>query len=107
MTYFQQLVRVILPEALAVALPSLGNSFISLIKGTSLAFVCSVVEITAAGKILAGRTYRYFETYVSLAIIYWVLTFLVEQLIRFIEKKIAIPDQAVVYDKDSEHTEEI
>ena len=65
MTYFQALRRVILPEAIVVALPSLGNSFIGLIKGTSLAFVCAVVEMTAAGKIIAGRTYRYFEVYVS------------------------------------------
>ncbi len=50
MTYFQALRRVILPEAIVVALPSLGNSFIGLIKGTSLAFVCAVVEMTAAGR---------------------------------------------------------
>ncbi len=92
MTYFQTLRRVILPEAIEVALPSLGNSFIGLIKGTSLAFTCAVVEMTAAGKIIAGRTYRYFEVYVSLAIIYWVITIILEQLIRIIEKKIAIPE---------------
>ncbi len=40
------------------------NSFIGLIKGTSLAFVCAVVEMTAAGKIIAVRAYRYFEVYV-------------------------------------------
>lgn len=82
MTYFQALRRVILPEAIVVALPSLGNSFIGLIKGTSLAFVCAVVEMTAAGKIIAGRTYRYFEVYVSLAIIYWIITIIVEQGIK-------------------------
>ena len=49
MTPFQTLRRVIIPEALIVALPTLGNSFISLIKGTSLAFVASVVEMTAQG----------------------------------------------------------
>ncbi|MCD8053691.1 MAG: amino acid ABC transporter permease [Lachnospiraceae bacterium] len=92
MTYFQTLRRVILPEAIEVALPSLGNSFIGLIKGTSLAFTCAVVEMMAAGKIIAGRTYRYFEVYVSLAIIYWVITITLEQLIRIIEKKIAIPE---------------
>lgn len=92
MTYFQTLRRVILPEAIEVALPSLGNSFIGLIKGTSLAFTCAVVEMMAAGKIIAGRTYRYFEVYVSLAIIYWVITIILEQLIRIIEKKIAIPE---------------
>jgi polar amino acid transport system permease protein len=93
MTYLQVLKRIILPEAIEVALPSLGNSFIGLIKGTSLAFTCAVVEMTAQGKILAGRNFRYFETYISLAIIYWVTTIVVENTIKVIEKKIRIPDQ--------------
>ena len=93
MTYFQTFRRIIFPEMLSVALPVLGNSFIGLIKGTSLAFVCAVVEMTAQGKIIGGRTYRYFEVYVSLAIIYWVITFVIEQGIRLIEKKMQIPDQ--------------
>lgn len=93
MTYPQALRRIILPEAIEVALPTLGNSLISIIKGTSLAFTCAVVEITAQGQIIAGKTYRYFEVYVSLAIIYWVITLIIEQLIRIIENKIRIPDQ--------------
>lgn len=93
MTYAQALRRIILPEAIEVALPTLGNSLISIIKGTSLAFTCAVVEITAQGQIIAGRTYRYFEVYVSLAIIYWVITLIIEQGIRIIENKIRIPDQ--------------
>ena len=82
------------------ALPSLGNSFIGLIKGRSLAFVCAVVEMTAAGKIIAGRTYRYFEVYVSLAIIYWIITIIVEQGIKLIEKKIRIPENAPAIQTD-------
>lgn len=96
MTYFQTLRRIILPEALEVALPNLGNSFISIIKSTSLAFTCAVVEITAQGKIIAGRTYRYFESYVALAIIYWVITILIEQLIKVAEKKLSIPEQVAL-----------
>ena len=64
-----------------------------MIKGTSLAFTCSVIEITAAGKILAGKNYRYFEVYCSLAVIYWVITFVIERILALIEKKISIPDQ--------------
>ena len=93
MTYAQALRRNILPEAIEVALPTLGNSLISIIKGTSLAFTCAVVEITAQGQIIGGKTYRFFEVYVSLAIIYWVITLIIEQLIRVIENKIRIPDQ--------------
>lgn len=93
MTYFQTLRRIILPEAFEVALPTLGNSLINIIKSTSLAFTCAVVELTAQGRIIAGRTYRYFELYVSLAIIYWVITIIIEQIIKLIERKIRIPEQ--------------
>lgn len=102
MTYLQALRRIILPEAFVVALPSLGNAFIGLIKGTSLAFVCSVVEMTAEGKIIAGRTYRYFEVYVSLAIIYWVITVVVEQVLSRVECRIKVPEEAPALLKDGE-----
>lgn len=88
MTNFQVLKRVIIPEALVVALPTLGNQFIGLIKGTSLAFVAGVVEMTAEGQIIAGRSFRYFEVYLALALIYWVLTIITELIISFIEKHI-------------------
>lgn len=101
MTYFQALRRIILPEMLTVALPGLGNSFIGLIKGTSLAFTCAVVEITAQGKIIGGRTYRYFEVYVSLALIYWVVTIVVEQLIKLLEKAMSIPEQVELVKKEA------
>ena len=97
MTYGQALRRIILPEAMTVALPTIGNSLISAIKGTSLAFTCAVVEMTAQGKIIGGRNYRNFEVYVSLAIIYWVVTVVIEQILRFAEKKLAIPDQVANY----------
>ena len=93
MTSSQTLRRIILPEAFEVALQTIGNSMISIIKGTSLAFTCAVIEITAQGKIIGGRTYRYFEVYVSLAIIYWVITIIIEQIIKIIENKIKIPEQ--------------
>lgn len=97
MTYFQALRRIILPEAITVALPTLGNLLITMIKSTSLAFTCAVVEMTAQGKIIGGRTYRYFEVYVSLAIIYWVITIVIEQILKLLEKKLAIPEQVEIY----------
>lgn len=92
MTSFQSLRRVVVPEAFTVALPSLVNSFISLIKGTSLAFTCAVIEMTAEAKILGGRNFRYFEAYISLAIIYWCITFIIEQIMKRVEKKLEIPE---------------
>jgi polar amino acid transport system permease protein len=90
----QLLKRIVIPQAFIVAIPSLGNSLISLLKETSLAFVCSVVDITAKGKILAGNNYRFFESYCSVAIVYWVLTLGVEQAVRYAERRVRIPDTA-------------
>ncbi|MDR0526922.1 MAG: amino acid ABC transporter permease [Spirochaetaceae bacterium] len=92
MSAFQILRRIIVPEAFVVALPSLGNSLIVMLKETSLAFVCSVVELTARAKIIAGNNYRFFESYCSVAIIYWILTFAVEQIVRRAEKRLRIPE---------------
>ncbi len=94
MSEWQVFWRIKFPQAAEVALLPLGNSVISLIKGTSLAFSCGVVEMAAEGKILAGRNYRYFEVYVSLGIIYWILTILLERIIKLVEKKIRVPEEA-------------
>lgn len=98
MTGGQVLKRVILPQAITVAIPSLGNSLIQLIKGTSLAFTVAVVDLTASGRIIAGRTFRYFETYCSLAIIYWVITIVLEQLFRKLEHRSKIAEQPPAFE---------
>jgi len=95
MTYGQELRRIILPEAFVVALPTLGNALIGLMKGTSLAFVCSVVEITAHSRILAGNNLRFFESYCALALIYWMMTILIERGISFLEKRLDIDFRSV------------
>lgn len=92
MTTWQILYRITIPEALEVAIPSLGNTLIGLLKGTSLAFACAIVEVTAQAKIVAGRDYRYFEAYVAIAMIYWMTTMAIEFVISLMEKKIHIPD---------------
>lgn len=94
MTYSQLLRRIVIPEAFLVALPNLGNTLIGLLKGTSLAFVCSVTEMTGRGKTLAGHSYRYFEVYISLALIYWGLTIIIELMVKYLEKRLTISDSA-------------
>ena len=79
--------RVIIPQALKVAVPNFGNTFISLIKDTSLAFVAAVPEILGQAKIIAGRSNMFFECYLTAALVYWVVCILLEQLLRLIEKR--------------------
>lgn len=94
MNYGQILRRVIIPSALEIAIPGLINSFIGLVKGTSLASACGVIEITYQNAILSGRDYRYLEGYLALAIIYWVITFILERIQKVVEEKIKIPEKA-------------
>jgi polar amino acid transport system permease protein len=106
MTTPQALRRIILPEALIVALPSLGNSFIGLIKGTSLVFVTAVVEMTAAGKLLASKNFRFFEMYITLAIVYWIVTAVFAALIRVWEKKLRCNERLTPVKAAKKTTEE-
>jgi len=90
MTRGQVYRRVIIPNAAVVATPTLINSLIGLTKGTSLAFSAGVVEVFAQAQILGGADYRYFERFISVALVYWVVNIAIENLGRFIERKMAI-----------------
>lgn len=92
MTGSQRMFRIIIPEAIELALPNMGNQWIGLVKGTSLAFTCAVVEMTSAGKIIGARGYRYFEAYVALAVLYWLITIVLEQIIKLILHLVKVPD---------------
>jgi His/Glu/Gln/Arg/opine family amino acid ABC transporter permease subunit len=86
MTTPQSLIRIILPQALTNAIPNLGNTFISLVKDTSLAFTASVAEVMGMAKIVAGRSSKFFEAYIVAALIYWVMCIVFEQIVRRLEK---------------------
>lgn len=90
MTSFQVYRRVIIPNAAVIATPTLINSLIGLTKGTSLAFNAGIVEIFAQAQILGGSDYRYFERYISVALVYWIISIIIEQIGRLIEKKMTI-----------------
>lgn len=91
MTPWQTLRRVTIPNAAVVAFPTLVNHFIGMLKQSSLAFVVSVIEITAYAKILGGRDYRFFEAYLATAVVYWALTVVIEQVARVVERKMQKP----------------
>jgi cystine transport system permease protein len=73
MTRAQALRRTILPQAARVAVPPLANSFIALVKDTSLAAVITVPEIFQAAQRIASVTYEPLVLYVEAALIYLVL----------------------------------
>ncbi len=93
LTERQTMRRIILPSAMIVAIPNLGNSLISLLKGTSLAFTVTVIDIMGQARILAGANLRFFEAYIAVAVIYWILCILIEQGVRALERKLNVDAQ--------------
>ena len=88
LTEEQAFVRILLPQAFVVSLPNLGNSLIALLKEGSLAFTIGLIDIMGKGNLIISMNFGGYalETYIALAIIYWVLTILLEQLFKRIEK---------------------
>jgi polar amino acid transport system permease protein len=79
---------VILPQAFRRILPPLGNEFIALLKDSSLVSVIALEELVRKGQIIIGRTFRPFEVWLAVAMIYFVMTFTVSRLVNVVEKRI-------------------
>lgn len=78
---------IILPQALRVVLPALGNEFTTLIKDSSLASLVGVVELTQEGRIIIGRTYDALSMYCIIAVIYLLLTTSLSLFVSYLEKR--------------------
>ncbi|ABM03691.1 amino acid ABC transporter membrane protein, PAAT family [Psychromonas ingrahamii 37] len=85
MTRLQAMRRIILPQAARVATPSLMNYFIDMIKSTSLAFTLGVAEIMAKAQMEASSSFKYFESYLAVALIYWAVIELFSRLQHYLE----------------------
>ncbi|SDH83352.1 amino acid ABC transporter membrane protein, PAAT family [Vibrio xiamenensis] len=88
MTVPQAMRRVILPQATRVALPSLMNYFIDMIKSTSLAFTLGVAEIMAKAQMEASSSFRFFEAFLAVALIYWGVVLILTRIQTWAETKL-------------------
>lgn len=87
MTGFQAYVRIIIPQALTVALPNYFNFVLALLKGTSVVFTISVVDMMSAAKLQAEYGYRYVEAYVLVGVLYIIFSLIFSQLFLFLERR--------------------
>lgn len=85
MTEFQAMTRILIPQALATAVPNLVNLFVGNVKGSTLAYMISVHEMMGIAVAEANKAYRYIEVYVITALIYWGLCFVLEQIFKKVE----------------------
>jgi putative lysine transport system permease protein len=78
---------VVLPQAFKNIIPEMANTFLTNLKMTSVLNVIAVQELFMAAKTVGGNYYKYFESYLVIAVIYFVLCFVFNKIFNFIEKK--------------------
>jgi His/Glu/Gln/Arg/opine family amino acid ABC transporter permease subunit len=83
--------RIILPQALLIAVPTLGGYFISLLKDCALVSFISVNELLRNGTIIISSTFRSMEIYMIVAIIYLCMSFIAARTVRWIERRLTPP----------------
>ncbi len=88
MTHWQTMGSVILPQTIRNILPQIGNNLIINIKDTSVLNVISVTELYFEANSAAGASYKFFEAFFIISVIYFLMTFICSRLLRWIERKI-------------------
>ncbi|WP_234960452.1 amino acid ABC transporter permease [Salinicoccus halodurans] len=88
-TRFQKLTKIIIPQMTPIALPGLGNAIIHLIHDSSLVFAIGVVDIMGLATIISSGSFgmQQVEVFLTVAFIYWGISFASEQIIRYLERR--------------------
>lgn len=83
--------NIILPQSLRLAIPAWANEPVSLLKSTSVVFLIAVPELMARAKTIAAKTYDPIGSYMAVALIYLVLVFVVDFIMKWLEQHARIP----------------
>lgn len=90
MTPWQAMRRIILPQAIRIAIPPVGNTFIGMLKETSLVSVISVTELLRSAQLLIAQYYSYMPFYLGIAVIYWIMSTVFSFLLNKLEARMSI-----------------
>ena len=107
MTHWQTMIYVVLPQAVRNIMPSIGNEFVVNIKDSSVLSVISITELMFMAKIAGGAYAKFVPAYLICAAIYFVLTFTVTRILRFLEKKMDGNANYTIFGSQSSSTAEI
>lgn len=88
--YWQTMRFILLPQAVRNVLPALGNEFIAMLKDSALVSALGVQDITQLGKVYSASTFKFFETYSIVALLYLVMTLGLALVIRWMEKRLVL-----------------
>jgi polar amino acid transport system permease protein len=94
MTHTQAMSHIIIPQAVKVVLPPIGNEFIALLKDSSLVSILAVSDLLRRGREFASESFTYFETYTVVALIYLVITLFFSKLIGLMEERVGVDKRA-------------
>lgn len=81
--------KVVLPQAIRIVIPSVVNQFIITLKDTSILSVIGVGELMRSGNLIVARTFRSFETYGIVAVMYFIIVMILTQVSRLIERRLS------------------
>ncbi|MBR6444459.1 MAG: amino acid ABC transporter permease [Firmicutes bacterium] len=85
---------VIIPQAIRIILPAMGNEFITLIKETAVLSVIAIEEITRKGVLWASQSWNFWEAYLGVAIVYLCLTIPLSRVVAYAERRMAVSDRS-------------
>lgn len=95
MSYGQAMRHIILPQAFRRMLPALGNNAIAILKDSSLVSAIGLAELAYAARTVAGASARYWEPYITISCVYWVMTLLLAYGIRRLEAHLGKGDEGL------------
>lgn len=107
MTHAQAMRHVVLPQALRNILPSVSNEFVINIKDTSVLNVIGVTELYYFAGIIKRQNFQTFQTYLVVCILYFILTFTVTRLLRWVERKLDGNENYTIFGSQTDVNAEI
>ena len=91
LTYIQSMRFVVLPQAIRIVIPPLGNETVNLVLNSALASAIGFGEITRKGRLLISLTFETFWTWGLVLIFYFVITYTLANILKYVEKRLKIP----------------
>lgn len=93
MSWAQTMRYIIIPQAFKRIIPPLGNEFIAMLKDSSLVSVIGFEELTRRGQLIIARTYGSLEIWMSVAVLYLLMTLTISRLVAYLERRYRIDDK--------------
>ena len=88
MSHWQSMTNIVLPQTMRIILPPIGNQTLSLVKESSILSTITVQELTMSALIVQGQTFRPFEVFIVITLLYWGINELIATSLRIYERRL-------------------